>query len=114
MILIKLVFKIPQTIGFILYYLWEVFVSSLQVAWEVLTPRHRMTPGIVGVPLSATKDTEITLLANLITMTPGTMSVDVSEDRKTLYVYGLYVNDRVEFARHIKQKLESKVIRLFQ
>lgn len=109
----KVIIKLPKIIGFVVYYAWEVLLSNLAVAKEVLTPKHTMAPGIVGIPLDLKSDREINLLANLITMTPGTMSIDVSEDKKILFVYALHIDDVEEFKKEIKEKLESKVIKLY-
>jgi multicomponent Na+:H+ antiporter subunit E len=96
------------------YFFWELVVSNVRVAIEVLSPRFRMQPGIVGIRLDAQTDLEITLLANLITLTPGTMSVDVSEDRRTLYIHGLYVEDRNAFERSIKEGFERRVLEVLR
>jgi multicomponent Na+:H+ antiporter subunit E len=73
--------KVPKLFSFVLYYLWEILKSNAMVAYDVLTMSHRMTPGVIGIPLEARTDFEITVLANLITMTPGTLSLDISADR---------------------------------
>jgi multicomponent Na+:H+ antiporter subunit E len=83
------------------------------VAYEVVTPHYTMNPGIVAVPLDATSDAEITLLANLITLTPGTLSVDVSSDRKVLYVHVMFVTDADLFRRQVKEGFERRVMEIF-
>lgn len=75
------------------FFVYELFLSSFRVAWDVITPAHQNQPGIVAMPLTAKTDAEIMMLANLISLTPGTLSLDVSEDRKTLYVHGMFVED---------------------
>ncbi len=108
-------FQKPQAvIGFLGYYLLELIHSNFTVALDILTPSHRMKPGIVAVPLDAESDFEITLLANLITMTPGTLSLDLSEDRKILYVHAMYITDPDEIRRSIKQDLERRVLAVFR
>ena len=87
--------------------------ANLRVAWEVLTPKHHMRPAIIAIPLDAESDLQITILANFITLTPGTLSLDVSPDRKTLYVHAMYVDDVDAFRREIKEKLEQRVIEVF-
>ena len=88
-------------------------VSSLRVAYDVLTPTLHMRPAIVAIPLDAETDLQITILANFITLTPGTLSLDVSPDRKTLYVHAMYVDDVDAFRREIKEELERRVIEVF-
>lgn len=101
---------IPKLISFIFFFLWEVIKANIQVAYEVITPQNKMKPGIVALPLDAKTDTEITLLANLITLTPGTLSLDVSEDKKVLYIHAMYVYDKQEFINEIKNGFERKLL----
>jgi multicomponent Na+:H+ antiporter subunit E len=107
-------FKIPKYISFFFFFLKELIKSNIQVGYDVITPRFFMTPGIVGVPLSVKSDAEITLLANLITLTPGTLSLDVSEDKSTLFVHVMYLKDREEFINSIKNGFERRIMELFQ
>jgi multicomponent Na+:H+ antiporter subunit E len=106
--------KVWQVVYFGLYFLWELLIANLHVAFEVITPKLHMRPAIVAVPLDLKGDFEITLLANLITLTPGTLSLDISDDKKTLYVHGMYVDDVEEFRRSIKQGFEKRVQELFE
>jgi multicomponent Na+:H+ antiporter subunit E len=103
-----------RLIAFIGFYLRELALANLRVAYDVVTPTHHMHPGIVAVPLEARTDAEITLLANLLTMTPGTLSLDVSDDRTTLYVHGMFVGDHDEFRREIKDGFERRVLELLR
>jgi multicomponent Na+:H+ antiporter subunit E len=96
------------------FFVWQLLLSNLRVAYEVLTPGHHMRPGVVAVPLDATTDAEITVLANLITLTPGTLSLDVSTDRRVLYVHSLYVGDPDEFRREIKDGFERRVLQVLR
>lgn len=104
--------KIPKIISFFFYFLYELVKANLEVAYDVITPRFYMKPGIIGVPLTAETDLEITLLANLITLTPGTLSLDVSEDRKTLYVHAMYITDRDSFIRSIQEGFEKRLLEI--
>eukprot|EP00873_Tetraselmis_striata_P032667 jgi/Tetstr1/452931/TSEL_039967.t1 len=72
----------------------------------------RLAPGIIAYPLTVTSDAQITLLANLITLTPGTLSVDVSDDRTTLYIHVLEMNDREDVIASIKNGLPDRVLGL--
>lgn len=106
--------KVPKFLGFLLYYLWELLQSNAVIAYDVLTPRHHMKPGVIGIPLDARTDLEITILANLITMTPGTLSLDISPDRKTLYVHAMYIRDADKLRADIKNNLERRVLELLR
>jgi multicomponent Na+:H+ antiporter subunit E len=106
--------KVWQVIYFIAYFMWELGVANFIVAWEVITPKLHMRPAIVAVPIDLKRDLEITLLANLITLTPGTLSLEVSEDKHTIYVHGMYVDDIEDFRRSIKDGFEKRVQELFE
>lgn len=111
----KKYFKLlPNAISFVLFFLYELIKANIQVAYEVMTPTLYMEPGIVSVPLDAKTDLEITMLANLISLTPGTLSLDVSESGDVLYVHTMYVHDRDEFIRSIKNGFERKVLELLR
>ena len=109
----RYVTKVPQVIGFVVYFLIELLRANFRVALEVLTPDFSMNPAIVAIPLDITRDIEITLLANLITLTPGTLSLDVSTDKRVLYVHTMYVTDIEDFRREIKDGFETRVKELF-
>jgi multicomponent Na+:H+ antiporter subunit E len=108
--------KVRQAIGLHLFLIWELTKANLRVAYEVLTPGYGMRPGVIAVPLDAKTDAEITLLANLITLTPGTLSLDVSSDRQVLYIHAMYVDDGDLEAvrRNIKEGFERRVLELLR
>ncbi|MEX0731598.1 MAG: Na+/H+ antiporter subunit E [Aquisalimonadaceae bacterium] len=103
--------KLPQIIGFTLFYIGELIKSNIRVAYEVLTPTHSMKPGVIGLELDAKSDAAITILANLITMTPGTLSLDVSNDRRMLFIHAMYIDDEAQLRRDLKD-LERRVLEL--
>jgi len=97
---------------------WLFFVELAKSAWKVaimvVSPKLEIQPGIFAYPLTVTRDFEITLLANLITLTPGTLSVDVSEDRKTLYVHAIDCSDPEGTKREIAEGFERKIREAFE
>lgn len=97
-----------------LLFLYELVLSAWRVAKLVVAPTIKINPGIIDYPLTVDRDFEITLLANLITLTPGTLSVDVSPDRKILYVHCIDVPDPDETVREIKQGFERKILEAFR
>lgn len=101
--------KAAQVVDFILYFLWELVKASVRVTYEVLTPTHHMLPGVIAVPLDLETDLEILVLTSLITLTPGTLSLDISEDRKTLYLHAMFIDDREQLQRTIKEGFERRV-----
>lgn len=106
--------KAPKAVGLLLYFLKELLLSNAAVARSILRPVSSLAPGIVAVPLDLTSDTGITVLANLVTLTPGTLSLDVSPDRRTLYVHALDVGDPDAFRREVKEGFERRVKEVFE
>ena len=104
----------PRVIGFVFYFLYELFKANLQVAADVITPKFYMKPGIVEVPLDAKSDLEITLLANIISLTPGTLSLDVSDDKKVLFVHAMYIDDKAKFIAGIKNGFEKRLLAILR
>ncbi|MEM6756150.1 MAG: Na+/H+ antiporter subunit E [Planctomycetota bacterium] len=76
------------------YFLYILVKANLGVAWEILTPGFSMSPRIVRYPVESLSDVQTTVLANAITLTPGTLSADISDDGSTLYVHCMYAADR--------------------
>ena len=101
---------VPRLVSFFFFFIYQLIKANLQVAYEVGSPGLKMAPGIVAVPLDVRTSFEITFLANLITLTPGTLSLDVSEDRKYLFVHTMYIKDREKFIREIKEGFERRII----
>jgi multicomponent Na+:H+ antiporter subunit E len=97
-------------------FVYELFLSAYKVAALVVRPdmKAKIAPAIVAFPLRATSDAEITLLANMITLTPGTLSIDVSDDRRFLYVHALECRDRGELVQGIAEGFEARVIEVFE
>ena len=99
---------------FLGFYIRELLISSVRVAYDVLTPTFHMQPRIIAVPLDVKSEGEITLLANLISLSPGSLTLDVSPDRRALQVHVMYAGDSSEVAaQEIKQNLERRIIALF-
>ncbi|WP_424932251.1 Na+/H+ antiporter subunit E [Amaricoccus macauensis] len=99
----------------LLFFLWDLIVSSVQVAVTVLTPGDISNPRLATVPLRVQSDWGITLVANFISLTPGTLSVDVSEDRKTLLVHSLLAGGSSEELRaDVRRGIEERVLKVTQ
>ncbi|MBN1668322.1 MAG: Na+/H+ antiporter subunit E [Anaerolineales bacterium] len=105
--------RVTNTFTFILFYLWELLLANLRVAASVLSPSMRLSPMVVAIPLKEQSDISITLLANLITLTPGSLSLDVSNDRRVLYVHTMHARDVEQYRREIKA-LEARVLEVTQ
>ena len=90
-----------------LFFLWELILANLRVAYDIVTVKHFMRPGILAIELEARTDLEIALLANLISLTPGTLSLDVSIDRRFLFVHAMYLTEPEDFKRFEARLLEA-------
>ena len=100
--------------SFVFYYFKEIVIASLFVAWDILTPTNYMKPGIVEVPISLKKDLSIIAFANLVSMTPGSLTVDLSPDKKKLYVHVMYLHDKNKFIKKTKDELERRIQLIFE
>jgi len=106
--------RVRQLADFMLYYLRELVVANIRVARDIVAPSYSMQPAIIAIPLDARTDMEITLLSNLIALTPGSIGLDVSDDRSVLYVHGMFVDDPESFRRGIKDGLERRLLELLR
>ena len=106
---VRLILAVELAVIFVL----ELVKSSVNVAIIVLSPGRVLQPAIIAYPLEVKSDAEITLLANLITLTPGTLSIDVSDDASTLYVHAIDAPDIDAIIADIKSSFESRIARVF-
>lgn len=102
--------RVPRVLHLAGYFLYELVMSNFKVMWEIITPRHSSRPGIIGIELAARTDLEIMLVANMISLTPGTLSLDLSDDRRVLYVHFMFLEDPEEARRDLKEGLERRVL----
>lgn len=103
--------RLLRLIGFFLY---ELVMSSIKVAHDVLTPKDNSSPAILEMPLDVTSDMEILLVTNLISLTPGTLSLDVSDDRKVLIFHAMYAEDPAAVIADLKNGMERMVKEVFE
>jgi len=102
--------RVPAIISFIFFFIYEMLKANLHVAYDVITPRFFMKPGIVKYPLDARTNLEITFFTNLISLTPGTLILDVSDDKKVVYIHVMYLEDKDAFIQQIKGGLEKRLL----
>ena len=101
--------KVGRAAALAAFFLWELLRANIRLALDVATPRFHMTPGILAVPLDLTRESEILLLAMLINLTPGSVALDVSDDRKTMYVHVMYIDSPDAARAEIKDGFERRV-----
>jgi multicomponent Na+:H+ antiporter subunit E len=106
--------KFRLAAGLALFLVKDILVSDFRVAREVLMFRPQIRAGFIAVPLTVRSNFEILFLQSLITLTPGTMGVDVSGDRRVLYVHTMFVTTPDEVRNAIKNGLERRILELFR
>ncbi|MGC9400968.1 Na+/H+ antiporter subunit E [Vibrio genomosp. F10] len=103
--------KLPKMLNFILFFIWDLIKANARVAYDVVTPTHLMKPAVIAVPLDIDTEGGITIFSTLITVTPGSLALDVSTDKKVLYVHLMYFEDEKLHIAELK-RLEAMVIDL--
>lgn len=102
--------RVHRVVGLAAYFFRELLRANLRLALDIATPRYHMKPGIIALPLDATQDSQILLLSMLINTTPGSVALDVSPDRKTLYVHVMYMSTPDAAREEIKNGFERRVL----
>jgi multicomponent K+:H+ antiporter subunit E len=93
--------------------LWDILVANFRVARLVLGPRAAIRPKFVQVPLDVRGDLAVTVLASVVSLTPGTVSADLDADRSHLLVHALSENDQADLIREIKNRYEGPIKEIF-
>lgn len=88
----------------------ELILSNIAVVKQVFKPKLAIKPGVFALKTDLNSDWEVTLLANLITLTPGTVTVDISPDQRTLYIHALDIDDIDEAVTSIKDSFEKAIM----
>jgi multicomponent Na+:H+ antiporter subunit E len=101
--------RIFSWVKLILIFLWELVVSSIQVVFDVITPQQMARPGIVSVPLDVKDEMAVLVMTNYISLTPGTLCLDVTDDCNTLYIHAMFADDPDDIRRQIKEGVERRV-----
>jgi multicomponent Na+:H+ antiporter subunit E len=102
---------ITEVLALVWFFVKELVIANIRMARYTLSPLRKLRPGVIAVPVDFMTDAEITLLANLITLTPGTLTIDVSNDKRTLYVHVMDFEDAETVRQEIKRGFEARVLR---
>ena len=102
--------RVHRVAGLAAYFFYELVKANVRLALDVATPRFDMKPGIIALPLDATKDSQILLLSMLINTTPGSVALDISPDRRTLYIHVMYIDTPDRAREEIKNGFERRVL----
>jgi multicomponent Na+:H+ antiporter subunit E len=108
-----LVSRTAHAVGLAAFFAWELVLANFRVAADVLRG-NRIEPAVVAIPLDVKSDGEILLLSMLINITPGSVTIDLSDDRQTLYVHVMHMKSADETRRDIKNGFERRVKLLFE
>lgn len=100
--------KFIGAIGFIMFYLYKLIQSNIYIAWDILTPRMRTNPGYLWVSVELKSDFGLLLFSNLLSMTPGTLSIDYDRNKKALLVHYLY-NDKKKSVETDIEAIQSRI-----
>ena len=103
-----------RVVRLILYFLYDLLLSSFRVAYDVLTPTDYSNPALLEMPLDVKSDIEILLVTNLISLTPGTLSIDITPDRKTLIVHAMFADNPEQVIAGLKNGMERMVREVFE
>ncbi len=107
-------FRFGKMISYSLIVLWDILVANVQVAWIVLTkPNARLKPAWIVIPLELREPEAITILAGTITLTPGTVSADLSDEGHSLLVHVLHTDDPGAVRDEIKTRYERRLLGIF-
>lgn len=106
--------KVAAFFRLLLLLVWELVLANIRLTRDVVSPNHEMSPGVVRVPLDVRADGEILLLSALINLTPGSVVLDVSEDRRLLYVHVMHMKTPEQSRDEIKSGFERRVLELMR
>lgn len=105
--------RLAWFVCYVFVFLWECLKANIDVAYRVIHPRLPIKPGTIKVKVSLSSDVGLTFLANSITLTPGTTTVDVDKERGFLYIHMLYVKE-ASFGLRVVSKFENILKRIFE
>jgi multicomponent Na+:H+ antiporter subunit E len=112
--LTRSLYRLVRLVELTIFFIIQIFLANLRLTITVLSPRMGLKPGIVSVPIDGATPTEITVLANMITLTPGTLSLEISPDKAILFVHAMHVTDADAFRKDIQDNFYRRVREVFR
>jgi multicomponent Na+:H+ antiporter subunit E len=104
--------KIYHLISFLFYYLKVVLLSNISIAADILSPRLRMSPEVVDLPLKTKSEAEILTISNLLTMTPGSLVLGYDREKNMLKVHIMYYRDPGSFYKTVDE-IQNRIEKIF-
>jgi len=105
--------RIPRVVAFLVFFIKELTKANFRVAYDVATPVWYMKPGVIAFPLEACTDVEIMILSSVISLTPGTLSLDVSDDKKVLFIHAMFLQDEEQLRQDLRE-LEHRILKILR
>jgi multicomponent Na+:H+ antiporter subunit E len=109
---IREVGRVERALALLAYLLWQIVLANFRMALDVVSIRHRMRPGVIRLPLDVTTEGEILLLAAMINITPGSVALGISDDRRVMYIHVMHMHSPDEARREIKTGFERRILQL--
>ena len=106
--------RISLVLGLLGYFLFDLLRANIRMAGIILSRKMKLRPAVIAVPLILKSEPAIILLANLMTLTPGTLSLDISTDRRMLYLHTVYLEDAEAFKQELIEGYEHRIKELFE
>lgn len=100
--------------SFTIFYFKELFFSSFVLARDILWPARQFKHGIVAVDIDIQSDFGILLFSNLLSMTPGTLTIELTPERDRIYIHTMYLDDAEAFRRKVKHDFERRINNLLK
>ncbi|MDX5469786.1 MAG: Na+/H+ antiporter subunit E, partial [Bacteroidota bacterium] len=108
-------FKVlPLVLEFFFFLLWEIIISNFRLAITILSPRLNLKHAVIAVPLDIQSEIGVVLLANMISLTPGTLSLDISSNKHMLYVHVYDLDNPETFVKEIKKNYERRIMEIIE
>jgi len=101
-----------EAIKLFIIFVKEMIVANIQIAYIIISPPMNIKPGLIEYPLDIKNEGAIVLLANMISLTPGTLSVDIATDRKHLYVHAMVMETPDQLKQQIKHTFERRIMKM--
>src|SRR5688500_12821137 len=106
--------RIVDAVSLAAFFAWALIIANIRVAMDVLRPHTSIRHAVVAIPLDVTSDAELLLLSMLSNITPGSVTSDLAEDSRTLYVHVMNMVSGETSRQEIKDGFEGRVKRLFR
>lgn len=109
----KYLIRLFYLLFFMIFVIYEIMIASLRVSRSILLPRYKWRPALIDFPLSCTRDAQIAFLANVISLTPGTLALEISSDQKSLLLHVMFFADKQALIDSIKKKFERPIMEIW-